>query len=382
MRMSVKVTALFASVVFLLSSCLREQTSLTLKDIPGNAKVTGILVINEGAEYVKGKFVSLRKPAANTEVTVKIDNDSFMNNGVGTTDYSVKTDENGYFEVVIPAVDNGVRFTMFAPSFKGEYSKITGSKEGDVIVDKLQGVYAVDGTTVHTVKPGEICDIYLEYRHSQTPGAWYFNTSVSLDVYVGKAYPAPTTVPKSDIISGRKSYKHNGEVLAADNVGVNLDVVYNDPRFNGHTERLTGTSDKNGYIRFDIPVEKVEDMVSGAVTLTLSAEEHLGTKVFTYYTWVNDYDVPTNSREDACDLAPETYTFSFYDTDCNPTYDFRFFTPAVKVIMRVNQVLNDPGILTLLDGVEGNDYYYIHRYWDLASYYAPYWGFDNFETDK
>ena len=65
MKTIVKVAMLFASALMVFSSCLKEQTGLTIEDIPGTAKISGKLMINEGQAYQGGKFVELLKPAAN-----------------------------------------------------------------------------------------------------------------------------------------------------------------------------------------------------------------------------------------------------------------------------------------------------------------------------
>ena len=79
MKTIFKAAMLLASVLVLFSSCLREQSSLTIEDIPGSAKVTGTLVVWKGTDFVDGKFVSLKEPKANTEVTIKVNNGSFAN---------------------------------------------------------------------------------------------------------------------------------------------------------------------------------------------------------------------------------------------------------------------------------------------------------------
>ena len=65
MKTIVKAAMLFASAMMLFSSCLKEQTGLSVEDIPGVAKISGKLMINEGQAYEGGKFVELLKPAGN-----------------------------------------------------------------------------------------------------------------------------------------------------------------------------------------------------------------------------------------------------------------------------------------------------------------------------
>ena len=117
MKTIVKAAMLFASAMMLFSSCLKEQTGLTVEDIPGVAKISGKLMINEGQAYEGGRFVELLKPAANYELLARVSNASLSptSSAQGYTDYSVTTNEDGTFEVVIPAVDGGVECELVAP---------------------------------------------------------------------------------------------------------------------------------------------------------------------------------------------------------------------------------------------------------------------------
>lgn len=381
MKTIFKAAMLLASALVVFSSCLKEQTSLDIEKIPGTAKVTGTLVIWEGTDFVDGKFVSLKKPSANTEVIVRVHNDSFTTGGAdGMTDYTAVTDENGYFECVIPAVDKGVRFSISAPSFIGTKKEVKGVKDGVPEIEDISGVYSVevDYDNPDYAYPGTISDVYVEYSFKPSDRPWFLETEVPFHVYVGKAYAAPTSVKKADIIDGHETYKYNGEVLPADKVAVELTVTYNSLN---HTEKLVRVSDSKGFIKFDIPAESVEDMGSGAVSLSLKAVEHLGEADYTYYTWVTNSDDNSKSKEGSCDLLAGTYTFAHSATDCQSTYDFRFFTPEVKVIMTVAQVNEDEGILNLIDENDDNDDNYRKYYRDLKSYYAEFWGTDNFEIE-
>ena len=384
MKTIIKAAALAISALVAFSSCLKEQSSLTIDDIPGKAKVTGTLVIYEGTDYVDGNFVSLKKPAANTEVTAKIDNGSFTSGGGrGTTDFTVQTDENGYFEIVIPAVSGGVRFMMSAPPFKGDFKVVKGSKDGEVVVENQPGVYSINTSETYFVEPGQIREVLLEYSHEKTPSAWHFDAVVPLHVYVGKAYASPTEVKRQDIIENGSSYRYNGEILPASKVSVNLEVTYNEL---GHTEMLSGTSDSKGFIEFAIPAVNVENMYRGAVSLSLHAPEHLGTESFTYYTWVTNQLDYTRSTEESCSLPAGTYTFAHHEDNCESTYDFRFFTPVVKVVMWVSQVNSDKGILSYVDADSYNDEYYTVKYQHIIDShrgeFMDLWNLDNFATDK
>ena len=120
MKTIFKSAMLLASALVVFSSCLKEQTALSIEDIPGSAKVMGILTYNKGQAYEGGKFIELKEVAAGVEVIVKVHNErlSPKGNATGTTDYATTTKEDGSFEVIVPAVDRGVTYEIFAPSFQ------------------------------------------------------------------------------------------------------------------------------------------------------------------------------------------------------------------------------------------------------------------------
>ena len=146
MKTIVKAAMLFASAMMLFSSCLKGQTGLTVEDIPGVAKISGKLMINEGQAYEGGKFVELLKPAANYELVARVSNASLSptSSAQGYTDYSVTTNEDGTFEIVIPAVDGGVDCELVAPSFLGVQSQLSSAaiSEGQMLFENVEGKYS------------------------------------------------------------------------------------------------------------------------------------------------------------------------------------------------------------------------------------------------
>ena len=68
MKTILKVVFFAASMLLVTVSCLKEQTGFFIEDIPGTAKVMGVITINEGQAYENGKFVDMIRPAANVEI--------------------------------------------------------------------------------------------------------------------------------------------------------------------------------------------------------------------------------------------------------------------------------------------------------------------------
>ena len=72
MKTIVKAAMLFASALMVFSSCLKEQTGLSVEDIPGVAKISGKLMINEGQAYEEGRFVELLLFAATIPTIIAV----------------------------------------------------------------------------------------------------------------------------------------------------------------------------------------------------------------------------------------------------------------------------------------------------------------------
>lgn len=125
MKTIIKIASVAASVVVSMVSCVKEQTGFSIEDIPGTAKVMGVITINEGQAYENGKFIDLNRPAANMEIVVKVANDGLSPNAAqGYTDFIVTTDDKGYYEQIIPATEKLLEVVVLAPSFLGTYNEL------------------------------------------------------------------------------------------------------------------------------------------------------------------------------------------------------------------------------------------------------------------
>ena len=126
-----KAIAAFILVAALFASCSEDQTSLSISDIPGTAKVIGKLTYSEGESYntITSQLVTNIIPARGKKVFVQVSNSSLDPNGEadGYAVYETTTDDKGEFEVEIPAVIDGVSVSVRAESFTGQYSELQRS---------------------------------------------------------------------------------------------------------------------------------------------------------------------------------------------------------------------------------------------------------------
>lgn len=341
MKTIFKSAMLIASALVVFSSCLKEQTALSIEDIPGTAKVMGTLTYNEGQAYEGGKFVELKKVAAGVEVVVKVFNDDLTpadessddpNVSVtGYTDYSTITDENGAFEIEVPAVDNGVKYKIFAPSFEGVKKELKADcwKGGEPVFDEAEGVFVLDDQPGSmTLKPGSISVEKVAYSFKPFAQEKVLPTYVTLIVEAGIGVCVQETVTDNN---SSQSYKRPSAALEyAKGIDVVVQVTYGED-YDGEVRYYGGTTGSDGTFELEIPATS-EDMKAD---IQLQAREFVGEEDFTYYTY-NDDRTGTVSH----DITGGLYTFVQFDTAGCGERNFEFFTPVASVTMQVGSIVS------------------------------------------
>ena len=342
---------LLASALVVFSSCLKEQTALSIEDIPGSAKVMGILTFNKGQAYEGGKFIELKEVAAGVEVIVKVDNASLSPNGnaTGTTDYATTTNEDGSFEVIVPAVDGGVSYEIFAPSFQDTYKSLSERswKDGEPVFDESEGVYELSKAGSMTLKPGSVAVENAVYTFKPFAEDKSLPTYVTLIVEAGIGVCVEEKVLVNQTTN--ESKKIPGATLEyAEGIDVVVKVTYG-PDYDNQVRYYGGTTGSKGTFELEIPATS-EDM---SADIQLMAREFIGDDDFVYYTF-NDDGTGTKEHE----IAAGGYTFVQHSTSGCGQRSFEFFTPVASVTMQVG---------TIVTGADEDKLYF-------TSYYGFDWG--------
>ena len=332
MKTIFKSAMLLASALVVFSSCLKEQTALSIEDIPGSAKVMGILTFNKGQAYEGGKFIELKEVAAGVEVIVKVDNASLSPNGnaTGTTDYATTTKEDGSFEVIVPAVDGGVTYEIFAPSFQDTYKSLSERswKDGEPVFDESEGVYELSKTGSMTLKPGSVAVENAVYTFKPFAEDKSLPTYVTLIVEAGIGVCVEEKVLVNQATN--ESKKIPGATLEyAEGIDVVVKVTYG-PDYDNQVRYYGGTTGSKGTFELEIPATS-EDM---SADIQLMAREFIGEEDFVYYTY-NDEGTGTKEHE----ITAGGYTFAQYSTSGCGQRSFEFFTPVASVTMQVETVV-------------------------------------------
>lgn len=155
-----KTLMIVAIAALAFSSCSEDQTSLSINDIPGKAKIIGSFTYNDN-QAVSSTLPSATsvKPVMNMKVYVMISNKSLdpKDNAKGYTTYETTTDANGEYTIEIPAVETGTSVTIQGAPFEGKYyttSSTTTTTGSNPVVTK-DGVYEVNTITINA-KPNDI----------------------------------------------------------------------------------------------------------------------------------------------------------------------------------------------------------------------------------
>lgn len=390
MKTLVKAAIFFASAMVMFSSCLKEQTGLSVEDIPGVAKISGKLMIDEGQAYEDGRFVELLRPAANYQITAKVDNNTLSpTSAQGNTEYTVTTNEDGTFEIVIPAVDAGVNVELVAPAFLGVQSQLSSLviNDGQMLFENVEGKYSYN-KNLTGLRPGDVEIVNGVYSFTASDATVTLSDYVDLCIAVGFGLPAPTTSKKEEYQTLNPSYVYNGEIVPADDVDVIVNVTYNsneDGSYKGRTISYPGTTDSDGILLVSIPCTSKEAMK--AAHISVQARECLGQDDFTYYALAKHSDDYLKNIQRSCDIPAGTYTFKQTSTDCKSSYNFDFFMPVVKLVMTINQIETgaDEGIVTRFDDTKENNATFEENYRYYYSYfksdYVGFWTVDNFEIE-
>ena len=377
---------LFASALVVFSSCLKEQTGLSIEDIPGKAKIMGRLSINEGQTYEGGKFVDLKKPAANVEVIVKVSNSSLSPTSAdGYTDYKTTTNEDGSFEVVIPAVDGGVSYEVVAPTIVGTMKTLSSAviKDGEFLFVDQEGKYefSKEGSGV---MPGSVEVVNGTYTFEAFDKDVALSEYVDLRVAVGLGIPQPTELKSSELTSVG-AYKYNGTIENVEKVDVIVSVKYghdDDGAYKDETIAYGGTAE-DGILMISLPCTSAEAMKSAEITV--EPREFLGETPFEYYTCAYNVEDGEDVKETSCEIPAGSYTFAAAPKTAK--YNFDFFLPTVKIVMTVNQIKDgaDEGIVTVFDDDNKSDEVeqkYLSYYKGLQEYYASFWQESKFEVEE
>lgn len=301
--------------VSLLTGCSKEQSELSIENIPGRATIVGSLSYSQGQAYSSGQFSELLSPASGVKVSIMISNASLAPNGSaqGYTVCETTTDVNGKYSIEIPAVNN-TQIIIKPASFIGNRTLVTGWEENKPIMETEEVVFSLNNIQ-ETVSPGDI--VVKDEMYSYTPRTFTegFGEVAKIKGKIGIG----------------KLYHDNNQRYWDTKSGINvlLTVTYNYTESEENTptnmERMFGaTTNANGEFVALIPVkEKGEKLRSLQVTPVSFYENSF--KHFDY-TGDPEYLAGTYDAGGAYSGYYNNYTFPVIDNIENPVCATMIFT--------------------------------------------------------
>ena len=155
MKKIFSIVVLMFSVLCMFTACNKEQTRLSIDEIPGRAEITGTLYINYGETYVSGKLVDKILPAGDIDVIVKLTNSDFISGASGYTEYRTRTNADGKYSIMVPVLDKGVTVTVSVADILGTCSQFISTVGNQAKFEDVNGVFSFS-KSVSGVKPGNI----------------------------------------------------------------------------------------------------------------------------------------------------------------------------------------------------------------------------------
>lgn len=238
------VFAAFAAAMTVAGCSDQDQSSLSIEDFQGRAKISGTVSYNEGQAYNNGKYTELNKVAANTPVYIRISNSSLLPNGnaSGYTTLETVTDANGKYEIEVPLPDQGARIYLHAPSFTGTRTLLKSWENGSPVFEKQEVVFEMASTSLSVV-PNDIVFENLKYGFVEQENEVALVTEVPFAVKVGLGVFQNSGTPVL-------SYKSGTSVVIRvryDEISEGGSVMY---------RNYGATTDYNGEAKFNIPAPR------------------------------------------------------------------------------------------------------------------------------
>lgn len=151
---NLKSLAVIAIATMAFTSCSKEQTSLSIDDIQGKARIKGTLTYSEGFDK---NYREISKTATNTTIWVKISNASLSPKGQahGYTTFETATDAKGEYEIEPPVSENGTNIIIQPQAF-------TGKRYDRPADETIEGVFEKE-VTLYSVTPNQIKCMNIKY---------------------------------------------------------------------------------------------------------------------------------------------------------------------------------------------------------------------------
>lgn len=164
-----KVFLVALSTLFFAAGCKKEQTSLSIDDIPTKARIVGnITCMTELVDSMhNGQSMRSYVGVSNRKVILTIANSQLAPNGKGdgVSAFTCTTDLDGNFDIEVPVVDANTSVTIIPEPFIGSYVHKTVMKDVNDTYEKTENVEVLfSASRTFSVSPYGITVADFEYN--------------------------------------------------------------------------------------------------------------------------------------------------------------------------------------------------------------------------
>lgn len=211
MLSKMKMFAAAAVIAMAFVGCAKEETSMSINDLPGRAKVKGTVYYSNAQKYIAetedadAMLKDLFVPKAEVKVLAKIANAAISGDAKasGYTVFETVTDEQGGYELEIPVPADGIEVELEALPFEGTKSTFDSLYRKQAQFSDKAGVFENAWEEV-TLNPNDIKNQDIKYAFSKKADTKleedaddnFKKTTLRVNVYegyYGSYYPSFTT---------------------------------------------------------------------------------------------------------------------------------------------------------------------------------------------
>ena len=158
---TLKLSVILAMIAMAMTSCVKEQTSLELEDIPYSATIIGNVTYSDGCRVEASKQSTTE--AKGLAVRVKVLNSEYTTNNTSYTVFSTTTDDKGNFRINIPCTLDGVDVTITTDYFEGLFYNSPTTLS--YVIYRLEKDHSITNLTPNSIK---VCKL-SEFLHDDNP---------------------------------------------------------------------------------------------------------------------------------------------------------------------------------------------------------------------
>lgn len=186
MLSKLKTFAAVAVVAMAFVGCAKEETSMSIYDLAGRAKIKGFVSYNaKDSLQEDGHIEGFWIPKSDVEILAKISNAAISGNedNEGYTEFRTRTNKEGYYEFEIPVPEKAIKVALRTEIFEGVRTSYDSLVNNKFYCSDKEGIFTSQDTTI-TIGANEIKSADFWYQFSDEE-IGYASSRLIVNVFKG-----------------------------------------------------------------------------------------------------------------------------------------------------------------------------------------------------